>query len=121
MLLVREVNCKSVITNFLQKLQSINSQIEEIIAKAKELELNNNDLISKVHPVYRESALNLTHYLAFRSFDIDTLQDKLRYMGLPDLANIEGHVMKSLLAIKTIINHLLGNQVIEKQKVKIDS
>jgi len=99
-----------------QKLQSINSQIEEIIAKAKELELNNNDLISKVHPVYRESALNLTHYLAFRSFDIDTLQDKLRYMGLPDLANIEGHVMKSLLAIKTIINHLLGNQVIEKQK-----
>ena len=99
-----------------QKLLSINNQIEEIIAKAKELELNNNDLISKVHPIYLESALNLTHYLAFRSFDIDALQDKLRYMGLPDLANIEGHVMKSLLAIKTIINHLLGNQVIEKQK-----
>jgi len=99
-----------------QKLQSINNQIEEIISKAKELELNNNDLISKVHPVYRESALNLTHYLAFRSFAIDELQDKLKYMGLPDLANIEGHVMKSLLAIKTIINHLIGNNVIEKQK-----
>lgn len=99
-----------------KKLIAINNQIEDIIGKAKELELNNNDLISKVHPIYLESALNLTHYLAFRSFDIDELQDKLRYMGLPDLANIEGHVMKSLLAIKTIINHLIGNKVIEKQK-----
>ena len=36
--------------------------------------------------------------------------------GLPDLAHIEGHVMKSLLVIKTIINHLSGNPIIEKQK-----
>ncbi|MCK5704070.1 MAG: hypothetical protein KAI29_23110, partial [Cyclobacteriaceae bacterium] len=33
-----------------------------------------------------------------------------------DLASIEGHVMNSLLSIKTIINHLSGNPVIEKQK-----
>ncbi len=99
-----------------EKLIVINNQIEEIINKAKALEDNYDDLISNVHPSYRESALNLTHYLAFRSFDIDDLQDKLRYLGLPDLVNIEGHVMKSLLAIKTIINHLSGNDVIEKQK-----
>jgi len=99
-----------------EKLLAINNQIEEIIEKAKVLENNFNDLISKVHPSYRESALNLSHYLAFRSFYIDELQDRLKYMGLPGLANIEGHVMKSLLAIKTIINHLRGNLVIEKQK-----
>jgi len=99
-----------------EKLFAISNQIEEIINKAKALEHNYDNLISNVHPSYRESALNLTHYLAFRSFDINDLQDKLRYMGLPDLANIEGHVMKSLLAIKTIINHLIGNGVIEKQK-----
>lgn len=99
-----------------EKLLTVNNQIEEIINKAKVLENNYDDLILKVHPAYRESALNLIHYLAFRSFDIDKLQDRLRYMGLPDLANIEGHVMKSLLAIKTIINHLSGNRVIEKQK-----
>ena len=96
-----------------EKLQNINHQIEEIIKKAKVLENNYNDLISKVHPAYRESALNLTHYLALRSFDIDKLQDQLKYLGLPNLTNIEGHVMKSLLAIKSIINHLTGNPVIE--------
>lgn len=99
-----------------EKLIAINDQIEEIIDKAKALEKNYDDLILKVHPTYHESAMNLTHYLAFRSFDIDKLQDRLRYMGLPDLSNIEGHVMKSLLAIKTIINHLNGNLVIENQK-----
>jgi len=99
-----------------EKLLTINNQIEEIIEKAKILENNYDGMISKAHPSYRESALNLIHYLAFRSFDIDELQDRLRFMGLPDLANIEGHVMKSLLAIKTIINHLSGNYVIEKQK-----
>ncbi len=99
-----------------EKLSMLNNRIEEITDKAKVLENNYKDLILKVHPMYRESALNLTHYLAFRSFDIDELQDLLRYTGLPDMANIEGHVMKSLLAIKTIINHLSGDQVIEKQK-----
>lgn len=99
-----------------EKLIDINNQIDQIIRKAKELERNNQDLISKVHPIYRESALNLTHYLAFRSFDIDTLQDKLKYSGLPNLVNIEGHVMHSLLTIKTIINHLTGHNKIEKQK-----
>lgn len=99
-----------------EKLLAVNNQIDKIIKKAKVMENNYENLILKVHPAYRKSALNLTHYLAFRSFDIDKLQDRLRYMGLPDLANIEGHVMKSLLAIKTIINHLGGNRVIEKQK-----
>lgn len=99
-----------------EKLLIINTEITQIIQKAKSLEKNYEDLISKVHPAYRESALNLAHYLAFRSFDIDELQDRLLYMGLPDLANIEGHVMKSLLAIKTIINHITGNPVAESRK-----
>ncbi len=99
-----------------EKLLIINDQIEEVIQKAKELESTYDELIGNVHPSYRESARNLAHYLAFRSFNIDNLQDRLRYMGLPDLANIEGHVMKSLLAIKTIINHIVGIPVIEKRK-----
>ena len=99
-----------------EKLLKINNQIEEIINSAKFLEKEYNELILRAHPSYRESALNLTHYLAFRSFDIDKLQDRLRYMGFPDLANIEGHVMKSLLAIKRIINSFLGMPLVEKQK-----
>jgi pyruvate kinase len=98
------------------KLSLINNQIEEIIMKANSLTRDYSDMIEKVHPLYRENAYNLVHYLAFRCFNIDMLQEKLRALGLPDLAHIEGHVMKSLLAIKTIINHLSGNPVIENQK-----
>lgn len=99
-----------------QKLKVINDQLEEIINSANRLSGKYSGLIEKVHPLYRENALNLIHYLAFRQFDIDELQDKLRMSGLPDLAHIEGHVLKSLLGLKTIINHLTGNPKYEKQK-----
>ena len=100
-----------------KKLGIIQTQIEKIIKKAEKLEAEYVDKLNDVHPEYRESALNLLHYLAFRSFDIDELQQHLRYQGLPDLANIEGHVMKSLLTIQNIIHKLLGsNDEVHKRK-----
>ncbi|MFC1760403.1 pyruvate kinase [Candidatus Neomarinimicrobiota bacterium] len=99
-----------------ENLLNINSQIDQIINKATALESDYTNMIENVHPTHRKSALNLIHYLAFRSFDIDNLQEQLIYMGLPDLANIEGHVMKSLHSIQTFINHLNGNNIIASQK-----
>ncbi len=99
-----------------KKLLIISEQIEEIIRKTTAMEKEYADLLSRVNATYKESALNLIHYLGFRSFDIDELQDELRYLALPDLSNIEGHVMKSLLAIKTIINYLLGIPINESRK-----
>jgi pyruvate kinase len=99
-----------------EKLSGLNDQLEAIITKAKALEYDYGSLIARVHPSYHECALNLTHYLAFRSFNIDQLQEELRFMGLPDLGNIEGHVMKSLLAVKSIINLFRGHPVLETQK-----
>ncbi len=101
---------------YTQKLQSINAQIEEIIEKLKQVENNFIQEIENTHPVYRKSALNLVHYLGLRSFEIDQLQDQLRDLGLPSLSNVEGHVMKSLLTLSSIVNHLLGNPVREKRK-----
>ncbi|NLX71692.1 MAG: hypothetical protein GXY94_00090 [Bacteroidales bacterium] len=92
------------------KLELIQVQLEEIMHKAGKLEAEYADRLSSVHPNYRESASNLLHYLAFRSFDIGELQQRLRYLGLPDLANIEGHVMTSLRTIWSIINKLLDNK-----------
>lgn len=92
-----------------KKLEFIQTEVEKIISKAESLETEYADSLSAVHPVYQESALNLLYYLAFRSFDIGELQQRLRYLGLPDLANIEGHVMTSLQTIRTIINKLLDN------------
>jgi pyruvate kinase len=44
------------------------------------------------------------------------LQDQLRDLGLPSLSNVEAHVMKSLLTLSSILNHLVGNPVREKRK-----
>lgn len=105
----------------IEALQQVNEKVSSIIQKSHELELKYLAEISNVHPVYKKSAQNLVHYLAFRSFDIDLLQDRLRELGLPSLTNIEGHVMESLLSIKTIINHLLGERNVEFQKGVISS
>ena len=102
-------------------LEIIDHQVSDIILKAQELEMKYLAEISNVHSIYEKSAQNLVHYLAFRSFDIDILQEKLRELGLPSLTNIEGHVLESLLSIKTIINHLLGKQIVEKKKGIISS
>ncbi len=100
----------------IETLRSINEVVSEIIKKAQHLEHRYSEEISEVHPYYTKSAQNLIHYLAFRSFDIDQLQGKLRGLGLPSLTHIEGHVMHSLLSIKTIINHLMGKQKVELKK-----
>jgi len=100
----------------IEKLQAINLQIEGIIEKIREIENNFTEEIEAVHPIYRKSALNLVHYLGFRNFEIDKLQDQLRDLGLPSLSNVEAHVMKSLLTLSSIINHLLGKPVREKRK-----
>ena len=98
-----------------EKINLLNHQIEAILQKAREMEKIYASQLEPVHPVYKMSALNLLHYLAFRSFDIITLQEELRNSGLPSLSNIEAHVFKSLLALKTILNHLKGEAVHENR------
>ncbi|MCK5369149.1 MAG: hypothetical protein KAQ62_11380, partial [Cyclobacteriaceae bacterium] len=102
-------------------LELIDHQVGEIIQKANELEIKYLAEISAVQPRHKKSAKNLVHYLAFRSFDIDILQGKLRGIGLPSLTHIEGHVMESLLSVKTIINHLQGKQVVEHKRGVVTS
>ncbi len=97
-----------------QKLETIAQEISLILAKAIAMEKEYAQELRQVHPVYAKSAKNLIHYLAFRNFDVDHLQNKLRELSLPSLSNIESHVVHSLLNIKTIINHLQGKQVVEK-------
>jgi len=99
-----------------EKLKSIDSQIQMILSKAGEIENDYKDEILRVHPVYQKSANNLLHYLALRSFEIGDLQEELRELGLPSLSNVEAHVLESLLSIKTIVDHLLGNQIVTRQK-----
>ena len=101
---------------FSKRLDSLQNQFENIINKLHEFEKKFELEISLVSQIYKKSALNLVHYLAFRSFDIATLQSELRDLSLPSLSNIEPHVMKSLLDIQNIISNLNGNPNKVKRK-----
>ena len=96
-----------------ETLLQISEELSVITKKAKDIEQQYSGHILNVHPIYRKSAQNLVHYMAFRTFDIDHLQQILRDHGLPSLSNVEAHVMDSLLCIKTIINHLLNQPIVE--------
>ena len=98
------------------KYQSLLERIDGIIHTAMELESEYSDQIALVHPAYQKSAANLVHYMALRSHYIIDLQRELRLLGLPGLDNVEAHVMRSLLVIKTILNHLTGNPSYEHRK-----
>ena len=99
-----------------ERLSLLEKQIDHIIDRLLELEKKYQPRIDQVNPVYKKSALNLVHYLAFRSFDIASLQNELRDLGLPSLSNIEPHVMRSLTSIKNIILKLNGKAGVKKEK-----
>lgn len=87
-------------------LEILEHKFEEIINKLYEIEKAYSEAIGSVDPNYQKSAVNLVHYIAFRSFDIASIQEELRELSLPSLSNIEPHVMSSLLSIKMIIQKL---------------
>jgi len=93
-----------------EKLNEIRLQIDLILEKILEYENSYKTQIASVHPNYTESAKNLIHYLALRSFDNDVFQDKLNKLGLPNTSSSESSVLHNILIYKTIINHLLKTQ-----------
>lgn len=99
-----------------KKIERLLSQINIIISSAEEMEVRYASYLEKIHPAYRKSALNLIHYMALRDHFLAELQQELRFLGLPGLDNVEAHVMRSLLAVKTILNHLIGNPNYEHRK-----
>ena len=99
-----------------KKLERLLDHISSIIDTAESLEEKYQDELDKVHPAYHKSAVNLIYYMALRSHNISNLQQELRFMGLPGLDNVESHVMRSLLALKTILNHLNGKAKYEHRK-----
>lgn len=99
-----------------EKLKEIRLQIDLILEKVLEYENTYRSQIASVHPNYTESAKNLIHYLALRSFDNDVFQDKLNKLGLPNTSSPESSVLHNILIYKTIINHLLKTEDIYFQQ-----
>ncbi len=91
-----------------EQLQKMALQIDHVIDLIQQQDLDNSKLMESVCPIYRESAKNLIHYAAFRSFDARKMQKGLKELGFTRLANAEGNILGSLINLKIIVNTLLG-------------
>ncbi len=60
---------------------------------------NQQKLIKLIHPDQKISARNLIRYLALRSEDVRSLQDRLHTYGLSSLASSESHILSQVQAI----------------------
>lgn len=64
--------------------------------------------LALIHPVFRESARNLLHYLAVRQHDIRDLQRELAFLGLSSFGLLEMHVQSSLSAVARRLQDMRG-------------
>ncbi|MCR9226187.1 MAG: pyruvate kinase [Flavobacteriaceae bacterium] len=101
-----------------ERLRKMALQVDEVIDLIRR---QNTDTALWPHNIcsdYMESAKNLMHYAAFRSFDARKMQKGLKQLGLTRLANAEGNILGSLMNLKIILNSLLGDSVdLEKNQI----
>jgi pyruvate kinase len=65
--------------------------------------------LAEVHANYRDSALNLLHYLTLRRHDLRPLQDRLATLGLSSLGRAEAHVLATVEATLETLHSLTGS------------
>lgn len=98
------------------KLQEIVTALNSIIDKMYEFESRYKCQIDNVHQNYSQSAKNLVHYLAMRSFNINVFQQKLEDIGLPITLESQNNILYSLLNLRTIVYSLLEYQLFDENK-----
>ncbi|MBT8258002.1 MAG: hypothetical protein KJO49_05990 [Bacteroidia bacterium] len=99
-----------------QLLDKINDQIDLVFERIESFENQYSEVLVRVHPEYKESALNLIHYLALRSFNIETLDKEWEALGLPITTQIEGQVLQNLVGFKVILHSLMKAEDFEYDK-----
>ncbi len=70
--------------------------------------------------VYRESARNLVHYMAFRSFDVAGVQDTLASLGLSSLESCEAHTRASVNLVLSCLESLAQRQPLAMEEEEED-
>ena len=86
-----------------QRIARMITEIEAVIASARELEDEHSEALALVHPAYLKSARNLVHYRAMRKHDLRKLQKQLGHLGLSRLSTSEAHVMANLLMTRSVL------------------
>lgn len=89
--------------------------MDDIIARAMELEEKYKDQLERVHPNFQQSARNLVYYRAMRSDDIRDLQKRLGWMGISRLAKAESHTLSSLYITRSVLTAFLQDEPVRIQ------
>jgi pyruvate kinase len=89
-----------------KKIVEMLAILDQIIKRSKENESNFIETINKIDPVYKKSAINFLHYLAFREKDLRDLQLKLGELGFSKLANAESNVINSVYSVRNLLRRL---------------
>jgi pyruvate kinase len=84
----------------------VQAELQAILDRAQEFETRYAADIEAVHPEYRDSAINLVHYLALRKTDLRELQEELAILGLSSLGRAERNVMASIHAVQSALTRL---------------
>lgn len=71
-------------------------RLTEIRNYTEILEKQYEDVIADIHPYHKNSARNLIHYLAIRTFDLCNIQEHLSSLGLSSLDHSEGYTLTNL-------------------------
>jgi pyruvate kinase len=92
-------------------IRALIHDISEIIADVESRERACGDLLARVKPHYYESARNLLHYLALRTYDLRGIQSQLSTLAISSIGHSEGYTLTNLHNILLMLRLLNGERV----------
>jgi pyruvate kinase len=104
-----------------EKLQEILNALDSVIERMNEFESKYETQLNRVHPNYTQSARNLVHYLAMRSFNMNVFQDKIEDLGLPLNLESQSNILFGLLNLRTVISSLMSNELYEEENTYVNN
>lgn len=103
-----------------QELKHLQVLYQELVALRKQIQQEGEEppaLLSDVHDDFRQSAMNLLHYLSLRRHDLRSIQNRLTSAGLSSLGGSEPCVLSSLDRVINILR-LLTHETMEEDQLQ---
>jgi pyruvate kinase len=89
-------------------ITNLKTEIQHILEFVQQQEAAHRHLLKHVQPHYLESARNLLHYLALRTFDLRDIQEELSLLSISSLSHSEGYTLTNLKNILKLLQLLDG-------------
>lgn len=91
-------------------VQILIARLKSILEFVKGEEEAQAKVLETVQPGYRESARNLLHYMALRTFDLRDIQEQLSSLSVSSLGHSEGYTLTNLQNIIRLLRIIIGEQ-----------